>query len=125
MRVSGDLDATAELPVAALSTALRNLTRNALEASADPVALEVHAGAEEVALQVVDRGEGMSPEVAARAVEPFFTTKPAGAGMGLGLFLVQALAEQLEGALEIDSRPGAGTTMTLRVPRAPDRRRET
>lgn len=125
VRVSGDLDATAELPVAALSTALRNLTRNALEASADPVALEVHAGAEEVALQVVDRGEGMSPEVAARAVEPFFTTKPAGAGMGLGLFLVQALAEQLEGALEIDSRPGAGTTMTLRVPRAPDRRRET
>jgi signal transduction histidine kinase len=58
----------------------------------------------------------MTPEVLQRALEPFFTTKGEGRGTGLGLAQVQALARQSDGAVEIDSAPGAGTTVTLRFP---------
>jgi signal transduction histidine kinase len=53
----------------------------------------------------------MDQETVAKAREPFFTTKPAGQGLGLGLYLAATLAERLGGGLEIDSIPGAGTTV--------------
>ena len=53
----------------------------------------------------------MDRETAARAREPFFTTKPVGQGLGLGLYLAETLAERLDGGLEIDSTPGVGTTV--------------
>jgi len=55
----------------------------------------------------------MDDATAQRAVEPFFTTKPAGQGMGLGLFLARTIAERTGGRLDIDSEPGQGTTVTL------------
>jgi two-component system sensor histidine kinase RegB len=58
----------------------------------------------------------MSAETLARVGEPFFTTKDPGHGMGLGLFLVKALAAHLGGELAIDSSPGRGTTITLELP---------
>jgi two-component system, sensor histidine kinase RegB len=54
--------------------------------------------------------------VAARAGEPFFSTKPPGQGLGLGLFLARSLADELGGTLELESVPGQGTTARLRVP---------
>ncbi|MDA8250024.1 MAG: ATP-binding protein [Rhodospirillales bacterium] len=66
-----------------------------------------------VALSVADQGSGMSPAVLARVTEPFFTTKPAGRGTGLGLSLARGFAEQAGGALAIDSIEGRGTTVTL------------
>jgi len=65
-----------------------------------------------------DTGEGMPPDVLARALEPFFTTKPAGVGTGLGLALAHGFAEQTGGTLRIDSTPGHGTVVTLVLPLA-------
>jgi signal transduction histidine kinase/CheY-like chemotaxis protein len=67
---------------------------------------------------VEDDGLGMSPEIAARATEPFFSTKADGAGTGLGLSAVSALAAAAGGALAIRSRLGQGTRVELYIPRA-------
>ena len=60
----------------------------------------------------------MSPDVAAKAIDPFFTTKPVGAGTGLGLSMVYGFAKQSHGHLRIYSEPGHGTTIKLYLPRA-------
>ncbi len=73
-----------------------------------------------VAIAVADAGEGMDDATLARAGEPFFTTKPAGEGTGLGLATARAFAEGVGGSLEIASVPGAGARVTLRIPTAAD-----
>ncbi|MCE9649361.1 MAG: PAS domain S-box protein [Parvibaculum sp.] len=70
-----------------------------------------------VALSVAEHGSGMTPEVLARAVEPFFTTKEAGQGSGLGLSTVFGFAKQSGGHLDIQSEEGEGTTVTIYLPR--------
>jgi signal transduction histidine kinase len=60
----------------------------------------------------------MSAEVAARAFEPFFSTKPEGSGTGLGLAFVARLVSDLNGSIEIESAPGRGTTIRLVLPAA-------
>jgi signal transduction histidine kinase/CheY-like chemotaxis protein len=69
-----------------------------------------------VCFAVRDTGIGMDAETVARATEPFFTTKPAGKGTGLGLALAHRFCRQSGGALTIDSRPGEGTTVRLYLP---------
>lgn len=69
-----------------------------------------------VRITVSDTGEGMPADVLARAVEPFFTTKPTGQGTGLGLPMARGFAEQSKGALHIESQPGRGTTITMWLP---------
>jgi len=71
-----------------------------------------------VAISAIDDGEGMTPEVIARAFEPFFTTKDIGKGTGLGLSTVYGFAKQSGGGVAIDSKPGQGTTITLYLPAA-------
>jgi len=67
-----------------------------------------------VSICVLDEGEGMTPEVARRATEPFFTTK--GLGTGLGLAMVHGFVQQSHGRLEIDSEPGRGTRVRMIFP---------
>ncbi len=69
-----------------------------------------------VALEVSDSGVGMPVEVTRRAAEPFFTTKASGSGTGLGLAQVYGTAQQSGGSLAIDSEPGRGTRVALRLP---------
>jgi len=68
-----------------------------------------------VQLSVIDTGTGMDDETLARAIEPFFSTKGVGRGTGLGLSMVHGLAAQLGGELSIESKPGAGTAVRLRL----------
>jgi CheY-like chemotaxis protein len=60
----------------------------------------------------------MDPATLARVTEPFFTTKPQGQGTGLGLAMARGFAEQSGGALQLESEPGQGTTVTLWLPEA-------
>jgi PAS domain S-box-containing protein len=116
-----------------LENALLNLAFNARDAMAEggelSIAVDLHAVAARVAakleiepgpyvrIRVRDTGVGMNEETVARALEPFFTTKAFGLGSGLGLAMVYGFVRQSNGTLSIESAPGAGTQMTLYLPR--------
>jgi PAS domain S-box-containing protein len=70
-----------------------------------------------IKITVGDTGMGMPPQVVRRAFEPFFTTKPIGRGTGLGLSMVYGFAQQSKGHVTIASEIGAGTVVTLFLPR--------
>ncbi len=113
-----------------LENALLNLAANARDAmpgggvlqvsarNAAPGALPGAGAGDYVELAVADTGTGMTKEQCARAVEPFYTTKPEGQGTGLGLSMVYGFAEQSGGHLRLDSAPGQGTTVRVWLPRA-------
>ena len=104
-----------QVPLEAATRALRTLVKNAFEASADhaPVHLRVEADSGQVRFRIRDNGVGMTADTLQRAGEPFFTTKPVGAGFGLGLFLARTFAERWGGTLTLSSSPADGTTATL------------
>ena len=81
----------------------------------EPPGLDLEGGTY-VSIAVADTGQGMAPEVAARAMEPFFSTKPFGKGTGLGLAQVYGIVRQSKGALRIESREGEGTVVRLLLP---------
>jgi signal transduction histidine kinase/ActR/RegA family two-component response regulator len=115
-----------------LESAILNLAINARDAMPDGGTLTVEA--REVSLEdgeiatakpgvyvlvaVSDSGVGMSPDVVAKVFDPFFTTKPIGQGTGLGLSMVYGFARQSGGYVNIDSTPGAGTTVQIYLPAA-------
>ena len=72
-----------------------------------------------VRLTVRDNGHGMRPELVERVFEPFFSTKREGQGTGLGLSVVRTIVTSHQGAIAVESRPGAGTAMQLFFPEAP------
>ena len=76
------------------------------------------AAGEYVAIEMRDTGAGIAADLLTRVFEPFFSTKPAERGSGLGLSQVQSLAVQSGGDVRIDSHPGQGTTVLLLLPRA-------
>jgi signal transduction histidine kinase/CheY-like chemotaxis protein len=69
-----------------------------------------------VAIEAVDSGSGIAPDVVGKVFEPFFTTKPVGQGTGLGLSQVYALCKRAGGDVVIDSLPGQGTTVRMLFP---------
>ena len=102
-----------------LEVALLNLALNARDASSEggAVALDIRLEGETwVRFTMRDEGAGMDEETRRRAFEPFFTTKETGKGTGLGLAQVFGVVDQSGGTLEIDSSPGAGTTVIMRLP---------
>jgi two-component system sensor histidine kinase RegB len=105
------------VPAEPLCQVLVALVRNAFDASAvdQRVAVSIEQQPT-LRVEVTDRGRGMAAEEAARAGEPFFTTKPPGAGLGLGLFLARAFADQMGGSLRWQTAEGKGTSVILDVP---------
>jgi signal transduction histidine kinase len=106
--------------------ALLNLCRNSADAMPDGGVITVAARNVEpssgvtrglVEIVVADDGEGMPEEVLSQALNPYFTTKPAGSGTGLGLPQVQRFAEERGGAVCIESVRGIGTLVRLFLPR--------
>ena len=97
-----------------LRRVLINLVTNSSQAGADRVTLRASRESERVRIDVVDDGPGIPPEVLARIFEPSFTTRTS--GTGLGLPIVQRIVDDLGGSVVIDSAPGHGTTVTIRLP---------
>jgi signal transduction histidine kinase len=97
-------------------TGLFRISAANLEVDADQIA-QLAAG-QYVQLSFQDSGEGMSEEVMEKALDPFFTTKPAGKGSGLGLAQIYGFTKQAGGSVAISSREGEGTKVTLFLPRS-------
>jgi PAS domain S-box-containing protein len=92
------------------------ITTRKLHLNGDAAAHRLEPG-DYVVLSVTDEGSGMPPHILARATEPFFTTKGIGQGTGLGLAMVHGFVQQSGGRLEIDSKPGQGTTVRMIFPK--------
>jgi two-component system cell cycle sensor histidine kinase/response regulator CckA len=113
-------------PVAAdlaqLKQVVLNLALNARDAmpNGGTLTIETSLVAESVVLRVRDTGVGMDARTRARALEPFFTTKPEGKGTGLGLSVVYGVVDALGGRLSIDSAPGLGTIVEIALPASDD-----
>ena len=128
-RVAGDgVDLLIEAPVeplmltldpSGLEAALSALVRNAVEAGGEPplsVAVRLAAADQGGTFSVRDNGPGMPPDVRERALEPFFTTRPGAAGLGLSE--AHAFARQSGGTLTLDDAPGGGTEVRITLPGA-------
>ena len=101
-----------------------NLIDNAIDAmgGAGTLRLTTRVDGDSVLIEVADSGPGMSPEVAARAFEAFFTTKDVGTGTGLGLDIARRIVvERHGGDITIESRPGE-TVLRVRIPVRPSKR---
>jgi PAS domain S-box-containing protein len=100
-----------------LREALTNLVFNAVDAMPDggTISIDTRMEGDGVVLSVRDTGQGMTEEVRLRCLDPFFTTK-GNLGTGLGLGLVFGIVRRHQGTLAIASAPGAGTTVSVRLP---------
>jgi len=120
--VSLDVDVagtgTAMVDPAQLRQALDNLVRNAVEATPGGGRVTLAARREDGghAIEVRDAGRGIEPDHLPRIFDLYFTTKADGTGVGLAV--TQQIVTAHGGTIEVDSRPGAGTTMTVRLPEA-------
>ncbi len=116
-------DAHCELPRESVGQIVRELLSNAAEAcrrrpGSGGVELNVAVENATAIIKVRDDGAGMDSETATAAFDPFFSTKPEGEGMGLGLYLTRAQVRQLGGSIELSSRKDLGTEVVLRLPLA-------
>jgi two-component system sensor histidine kinase RegB len=113
--------ATTTQPQEVLGQILRAVVTNAADAcrsrpGSSGVQVRLVAADGQAQISVVDDGIGMAPQAAAAAFDPFFSTKAEGQGMGLGLYLARAHLRALGGTIELESRPGLGTTVLVRFP---------
>jgi signal transduction histidine kinase len=103
---------------AKINQAVMNLLTNAIDACADGGSVTVRTRSADgaVAIEVRDDGKGIDPAIRERVFDPFFTTKPVGEGIGLGLSITYGIVQDHGGTIEVDSTPGAGSLVTIRLP---------
>ena len=119
-----DPEATVYADAGQLRIILNAVMANAVEACPPETAcLQINSPSkvsdETVRIVIEDNGTGMTPDVLEHAVDPFFSSRPAGRGRGLGLSHAYRLAEMSGGNLWLDSTPGIGTTVTVELPARP------
>lgn len=111
---------TVDVPRRLMVQALHGIMKNARQASAADAEVEVHVidrpGSGFLELKIKDHGMGMSEHVLSHVGEPFFTRKPTGEGMGLGVFFARSVVEQMDGRIELESREGEGTCVHVELP---------
>ena len=122
-RFTFEVDLDAELPAimgepSILGSAFMNLCVNAFDAmpKGGTLRIQTRRASGHVELLVTDTGEGIPADILSRVTDPFFTTKPAGRGTGLGLAMVYGAMKAHGGVLDIKSEVGQGTRITLRFP---------
>jgi signal transduction histidine kinase len=95
-----------------------NLILNAADATPEGGSVRVATREERdaVVVEVADTGRGIAPEIRRRVFDPFFTTKPPGRGTGLGLSVCYGIVSAHGGEIDIESEPGEGTTVRVRLP---------
>ncbi|MBY0577872.1 MAG: sensor histidine kinase [Burkholderiales bacterium] len=99
-----------------LSQAILNLLNNAADASPESIEIDLDWNDSGIFIEILDRGPGLTPEAAASAGKPFFSTKPAGEGFGIGLFLANASIERMGGKVHLFNRDGGGTATRVILP---------
>ena len=102
-----------------ITRAIQNVIINAIQASGDRKGtVEVNCIRKDfyVDVRIADTGQGISPEQIARIFDPYFTTKQGKSGTGLGLFITRKVVDDHNGSIKVDSTPGIGTTITIRLP---------
>jgi PAS domain S-box-containing protein len=99
-----------------LMNAALSIPEGAIEAN--EIRITMYADGDRVHVEVADSGCGMAPEVATRAFEPFFTTRPTGEAAGLGLTISRQIVEAAGGTLTVSSAPDFGTTTRVVLPAA-------
>lgn len=111
-------DITFNLPIRSISWVIKGLLKNGLDATTTnkkqtTVTLGCFTTKTHLCFAIKDHGTGMDAETIKRAIEPFFTTKEPGEGMGLGLFLANSICNRLNGSLTFNSVPHEATTVTI------------
>jgi two-component system sensor histidine kinase RegB len=125
--VEVDVDSSAkeqrtDQPYESLAQIVRELLTNAADAcrrreGSSGIRLGLRVAEDRLRIEVTDDGVGMDEELATAAFDPFLSTKPEGEGMGLGLYLSRAQLRQLGGTIDIETKPGQGTTVAINIPR--------
>lgn len=123
-----DIEASADQAMGrrdAMEQIMRWVVENALAFSEDPIRIRTRMRSNEVLVQVEDRGVGMDAELVRRVLTEPFTQKDASStrvrdGLGMSLYAGRKVMENLGGGLEIDSAPGRGTTVSLRLAAGPE-----
>ena len=120
VRNYGDLPAIKCYPIR-LNQVFLNIIVNAAQAIENKGEIRITTRKEgsKVVIEISDNGSGMTPEVRAQIFEPGFTTKGSGIGTGLGLSIVKQIIEKHKGALEVESKPGQGSTFRIILPIEP------
>lgn len=115
-RAEGNVQVEVSVDRAQMQQVVINLVKNAHESGSAPddIVVSVQRAVEGTVLRVVDRGRGMSEEVIRQALVPFYTTKPAGSGLGLPL--CNEILEAHGGRMRLQGREGGGTAVTCWVP---------
>ncbi len=105
-----------KLPQRSVSWAIKGLLKNSIDATDAnnrQITLTCYSTTDHLCFRVEDNGHGMTAEIIKSATDPFFTTKPVGEGMGLGLFLANSICNRLGGSLSFESTPDIRTVATI------------
>jgi signal transduction histidine kinase len=102
-----------------ITRAIQNVIINAIQASAESKGkVEVSCIRKDfyVDVRIADTGHGIQPDQIAKIFDPYFTTKQGKSGTGLGLYITKKVVEDHGGSIKVESTPGTGTTITIRLP---------